>query len=189
MKKILLLLLMTTTLSSFAFAEENKIDFGFHMDAGARYDDLRMCVASDAGVKGGVMADIYFDLNFNLDENSLISVSIPVMRPLLFGIAFQVLQLEPLVNYYYFFGDSDKIVRFVLGGGAGISFHWGPDYNSDFNNRGSDFFAMGPIINIYGGFTIANWQIGIRGFYEPLFTESNGVGTVLGAALVVGASW
>lgn len=188
MKKSFIFLVFITVTCT-VFAENEQVDFGFHIDAGARYDDLRMCVGSTAGVKGGPIADIYIDLDFNLNKNSKLGISIPIMRPLLFGLAFQMLQLEPLVNYYYYFGDYNRNVRFVVGTGLGLSFHWGPDFNSDLQNRSSDFFAMGPIINIYGGLTLGDWHIGIRGFYEPLFSSSNGVGTVIGGALVIGASW
>ena len=69
--------------------------------AGIRYDDLRMCVATPAGVKGGPIADIMASIRFPIDDKSSVSFKIPVMRPVLFGAAFGMLQFEPEVTLEY----------------------------------------------------------------------------------------
>ena len=38
----------------------NSVIFGFKVRAGGRFDNVRMCVASPAGVKGGMAMDVSF---------------------------------------------------------------------------------------------------------------------------------
>ena len=40
--------------------------YGVLFMAGMRHDDVRMCVATDAGVKGGPMADVQLVIRWNL---------------------------------------------------------------------------------------------------------------------------
>ncbi len=128
MKENVFSLFLTCFLSSMVSAESGRdISFGMHFLAGGRYDDVRMCVGSDEGVKGGPIMDIYADLRIPIGEKDYLAVNIPVMRPILFGAAFQMLQFEPQVTYEHHFGDED-ISHFVLGGGLGLVFHYGPDY-------------------------------------------------------------
>ena len=153
---------------------------------GARYDNLRMCVGSPAGVKGGPIMDIYFDIRFPVSENGTLALNIPIVRPILFAAAFQMLQFEPQVTYEYYFGTKGK-PRAVLGAGLGIVFHYGPDYNSSPDNRGESFFAIGPLFSASIGVQFetnkGNWMPGIKLFYAPLFSTEYPVGTVAGGAL------
>jgi hypothetical protein len=159
---------------------------GVHLMAGVRYDDMRMCVSTPAGVKGGPVGDVMFDLRRRLNERSAVALNLPVMRPLLFAAAFQMLQFEPALTYEYRFGSGQR--RAVAGPGIGMSFHYGPDFNSNLENRGEDFFAAGPIVNLLMGIEFekspaSRTIAGLRLFYSPLFSPQRRPGTVLGAAL------
>ena len=175
-----------STASLFAQAE-GPVSFGFSVMFGGRYDDLRMCVATPAGVKGGMMADIAFNTRFNITDTFAINVTLPVMRPILFALAFQMVQFEPVVTFElrHFFQDD---LALVGGFGLGASLHYGPDFRSDLENRGESFFAMGPYISgLFGvglpGFAGKETILGARAFYVPLFSEDRDPGTVLGGAL------
>jgi len=74
--------------------------------------------------------------------------------------------------------------------GMGISFHYGPDYKSDLDNRGDDFFAIGPIVSGLIGYSINNETankkvVGVRLFYTPLYSGESSLspGQVFGAVL------
>jgi hypothetical protein len=125
---------------------------GFKLRLGGRYDNVRMCVATPAGVKGGVAADISLFADIPLEHGTTIHVDLPVMRPILFGFAFKMLQFEPTVALR-FSDQSDERVGWVAGPVLGVSLHYGPDYKSESSgdNRTSDFFALGPIIGAYAG--------------------------------------
>ncbi len=156
--------------------------------AGGRYDNLRMCVASPAGAKGGTMADIMFIKKHKLNENHSLSFNLPVMRPILFGLSFKMLQFEPELTLEYNKLINEKI-DFVMGPGLGISFHYGPDYTSDLSNRSKSFFAMGPFLSWQTGIAFkkeANVKnlAGLKAFYAPLFSKDRATGTVIGGALV-----
>ena len=75
--------------------EAGVFNLGARLRAGGRYDDVRMCVASPAGVKGGPAADISFFFQVPLAARVSLDVDVPVMRPILFGAAFKMLQFEP----------------------------------------------------------------------------------------------
>lgn len=49
---------------------------------GGRYDDLRMCVASPAVARGGLVADITFLPRVHFSAACDMTVKLPVMRPL-----------------------------------------------------------------------------------------------------------
>jgi len=156
--------------------------------AGGRYDNLRMCVGSPAGVKGGPIADIMFITKHKLNENQSLTVNLPVMRPILFGLAFNMLQFEPEVRL-----ESNKFINekidLVSGPGIGISFHYGPDYTSDLSNPGESFFAMGPFLSWQTGIAFKKENklksvAGVKAFYAPLFAKDRSSGTVLGGALI-----
>ena len=73
-----------------------------------------------------------------------------------------------------------------MGPGVGLSFHYGPDYESDLDNRGDDFFAMGPMLNYSVGISFNEdytRNLGVKLFYIPLFGEDDNNGTVIGASL------
>ncbi len=157
---------------------------GVKVMAGGRYDDLRMCVGSDADVKGGPIADIMFLYKKDLSIEKTLALEVPVMRPILFGAAFEMLQFEPQVSLEF----SKKMRNnssLIYGPGVGISFHYGPDYKSSLDDRGDSFFAIGPIISGLVGLQTQNQRVyGIRMFYTPLFSGESSLspGTVLGIA-------
>lgn len=162
------------------------LSYGILYMAGGRYDDVRMCVASAAGVKGGPMADIMFLTKYTFSEKSALTFNLPVMRPLLFGLAFQMLQFEPEFTFQYrkVLNDSKAL---LTGPGLGVSLNYGPDYKSDLKNRGDSFFAAGPFISWQFGLEFRGSQktrvAGIRVFYIPLTAKEHSDGIVLGGAL------
>jgi hypothetical protein len=186
MKKMMIFFCMLFIIPLSVSAEQTRpVTVGIHMTGGLRYDDVRMCVATDAGVKGGAMMDLYFDILIPAGEKGTFLVNIPVMRPILFAAAFEMLQFEPQVSYEYHVGPMDG-TSLVLGGGLGLVFHYGPDYKSSADDRGDSFFAMGPLVNAFAGIQIpskaGNWMPGIKAFYSPLFSPDYNTGQVLGGA-------
>lgn len=187
MKKYALLILIFVSSFYYVSAQDSPtVTIGLHLLAGGRYDDVRMCVGSPAGVKGGPIMDVYLDIRFPLENNNFLIVNIPIMRPILFGAAFQMLQFEPQVTFEHRFDNGDK-PGFVIGGGLGLVFHYGPDYNSSPDNRGASFFAMGPLFTGSAGLLIegkyGNWIPGVKAFYSPLFSADYITGQVLGGGL------
>jgi hypothetical protein len=163
---------------------------GFKIRLGGRYDNVRMCVATPAGVKGGIAADISLFADFPLEHGTLVHVDLPVMRPILFGLAFKMLQFEPTVALR-FSDQSDKKIGWVAGPALGVSLHYGPDYKSgpSGDSRTEDFFALGPIIGAYAGLDFRrpgerfNFQIGVSPYVTPLFglrDPDNHKGIVIG---------
>ncbi|MDJ0763591.1 MAG: hypothetical protein QNJ97_11445 [Myxococcota bacterium] len=154
----------------------NTLIFGIKVRAGGRYDNVRMCVATPPGAKGGPAMDISVFTEIGLKENISLEINLPVVRPILFGIAFQMLQLEPQVTLL-FRGQSNEKIDIVAGPSLGISLHYGPDYNSDRSGdaRGPSFFALGPMVGGYLGLDFKrpdetfNFQLGIHPYAAPLF--------------------
>ncbi|MDA3810211.1 MAG: hypothetical protein PF518_07730 [Spirochaetaceae bacterium] len=187
MKKIIFSISFLLLSIGFISAQTDRpITFGIHVLAGGRYDDVRMCVASQSGVKGGPIVDIYFDIRFPAGENGTIALNIPVMRPILFGFAFSMLQFEPQVTYEYHFGEPGS-PRFVLSGGLGLVFHYGPDYKSSVDNPGDSFFAMGPLFTASAGVQFPGkrgyWMPGVKVFYAPLFSPEYDTGQIFGGGV------
>ena len=180
MNKLSLIFLLFAVLVTFG-ADFNP---GISLNAGYRYDDVRMCVASPAGAKGGMVAEASVLLKWDHEDVS-IGAKIPFFRPILFGIAFKLLQFEP-----EFFATipvgNDK--NWVLTPGAGVTVHYGPAYTADQHNRGEEFWALGPKLT----FTVArsigekgNKYVGLRTFFTPLMGWGEGSvdGIVAGAAI------
>jgi len=168
---------------------ENSFSPGFKIMVGGRYDNMRMCVATPANVKGGPIADMMFLANFALNEKNNLLLEVPIMRPILFGAAFKMVQFEPELTLIHAKSIDEK-KSLIIGPGLGASFHYGPDYRSDSDNRGPDFFAAGPMVTWLTGlqFTTAKKStrlVGLRIFYIPLFSSDSQLspGTVFGAAL------
>ncbi len=166
---------------------------GFKTRIGGRYDNVRMCVATDPGVKGGAAADIsYFrETHFKFDFSG--SIDLPVFRPILFAAAFEMLQFEPDINFLYRH-KNDGSIDYILGVTLGASFHYGPDYKSEQSGEGRrpSFFAMGPSMGMYLGLDfkrpdkIFNFQLGVHPYFTPLFSigdPDNHQGVVVGALL------
>lgn len=184
MKKLILILVITSGLLSAAYADNgDSVSLGVHAVFGGRYDDLRMCVGSAPGVKGGPIADIYLDIRIPAGEMSALAFNLPVMRPILFAAAFNMLQFEPQVTWEYTLTGPGSLET-VLGGGLGVSLHYGPDYTSSRDNPGESFFAAGPFVSGSAGLVLSGtsgaWMPGIKVFYTPLFSEDRPVGTVVG---------
>lgn len=153
---------------------------GIEIMGGARYDNLRMCVASPAGTKGGPMADAALILTFP-GEKITTGVKIPLFRPILFGLAFKMVQFEPELFFRFPLGaDSSWTVM----PGAGVSVHYGPDYNSDRKNYSESFWAAGPTAS----FTVVRKigsgknELGVRPFVTGLFGENDRSGIVAGCS-------
>lgn len=179
-----LLFLCAATITA---GEDRSVTFGFHILAGGRYDNVRMCVGSPRGVKGGPIMDVYADIRFPLSENGTLALNIPIMRPILFAAAFEMLQIEPQLTYEYRFPVESGKPGLVLGGGFGLVFHYGPDYNSDPDNRGESFFAMGPLISASAGILLegksGTWIPGVKAFYAPLFSPDYDRGHTFGGGV------
>jgi len=201
MKKISILLIFLVLSGFFsvlsadddtAFSTDKERALGFKVMTGGRYDDLRMCVASPAGIKGGPVADIKLFMKFRMSLDWSMTVTIPVFRPILFGAAFKVLQYESDVAMEYKMKVSPK-VDFITGPGIGLSYHYGPDYKSGTGNaRTEDFFALGPMVSYYAAFDF-KWpksyatRVGIQLFHISLFrVDEFQYGKVFGGALELG---
>ncbi len=187
MKKFVLFPVLFLYVSAGLPAETGRpVTYGLHILAGGRYDDVRMCVGSDAGVKGGPIMDVYADIRFPVGDRDNLALNIPIMRPILFGAAFQMLQFEPQMSYEHHLGKLEE-PHFILGGGLGVVFHYGPDYKSSMDDRGEDFFAWGPLFSGFLGRQFPgenrSWMPGIKLFYSPLLSDEYRDGMVLGTAL------
>ncbi|MDG5814621.1 hypothetical protein QA601_06010 [Chitinispirillales bacterium ANBcel5] len=189
MKTVYLSLLVLLTLFYSVSAQNNtKISLGINVMLGARYDDTRMCVASPAGVKGGPIADVMFNTRLHFNDTWSVGFKLPIMRPILFATAFDMLQFEPefIVEYTHQISDD---IGLVVGPGLGISFHYGPDYKTEQDDSDPHkFAAAGPFISALIGMKFQSSAgssriIGLRPFYAPLFSDDYRSGTVLGAAL------
>lgn len=188
-KNLLLMVIVTFSISLNVLSQESSTTFGAKVMVGGRYDDVRMCVASDAGVKGGPIADIMFLTRFEKKSNFAYVLEIPVMRPILFAAAFNMLQFEPQITAEFSKALNNN-KNLVLGPGIGVSLHYGPDYKSDFDNKGDSFFAVGPMVSLLFGVNYNKPEnnrkvIGIRPFYIPLFSTDSRYpsGNVIGGVL------
>jgi hypothetical protein len=185
---LLLLSILIHAVFTNGFAAENGYtSYGVTLMAGYRYDNLRLCVASGPGVKGGPIGDIMVNFRKHFDEKNAFGFKLPLMRPIIFGAAFKMLQFEP----EFIFEHSTKVndrYNFVIGPGLGVSLNYGPDYKTGWKSANRvDFFSAGPFISSlfavnFKSTSNLNRIIGIRVFYIPLFTKDHGNGTVAGAA-------
>ena len=156
--------------------DADEIVLGVKLRFGGRYDDVRMCVASAPGVKGGMAADVSFFMDFGVHEGWVIHVDLPVFRPILFAASFKMLQFEPSVTAKYRV-RTGRAVDVIVGPTLGLSMHYGPDYKSAGSGAGrtASFFAMGPIFGGYLGLDFPrpdkafNFQVGISPYVTPLF--------------------
>ncbi|ERP39039.1 hypothetical protein [Chitinivibrio alkaliphilus] len=167
--------------------------WGGRAGGGVRYDDMRMCVATDSGVAGGPMADIAVTAGYEISGDKLLRLSVPLMRPLLFGLRFDMVQFEPDITLEYYRNVDESLKRY-FGPGAGVSLHYGPDYSSGTgDDRGDDFWAVGPYFSFVKGvkFIDSNSSLGLRGAYTPLvpLDSDRSVGTVLSIAIEYGRTF
>lgn len=174
-------------------SHNDSLSFGVKIRAGGRYDNLRMCVATPAGVKGGPAADISFLIEFNTKDDKVLSIDIPVFRPILFATSFEMLQFEPSATLKYRKQISSQL-DFIVGPSLGISFNYGPDFNSENTgiNRTESFFSIGPTIGSYFGIKFnhpeksCGMELGISPYVTPLFSINNSYnnnGIVIGGLL------
>jgi hypothetical protein len=169
-------------------SEKGQSTLGINVSAGGRYDNLRMCVATPAGVKGGPAADIQLIFTKHLDNHRALGFKLPLMRPLLFGAAFKMVQFEPELSFGYRAPTNTKLA-WIVEPSVGISLHYGPDYRADARDSDAErFFAAGPFLATFVGVGWTSEQqrlrsVGIKPFYTPLFSAERKPGTVLGAAL------
>ncbi|MHC1703564.1 MAG: hypothetical protein AB9846_06620 [Tenuifilaceae bacterium] len=190
MNKLLLLagVLLSLAYSSYGQdSEKSKKSYGILFMSGGRYDNLRRCAATSAGTKGGPIADIMLVTRKTISDKYALTFNLPVMRPILFGLAFKMLQFEPEFILEMNKHLSDR-VDLVAGPGVGVSFHYGPDYKSELKDPDNSFFAIGPFFSWQTGIAfkrdgIAKSTVGLKAFYTPLFAKDRNVGTVLGGAL------
>jgi len=156
--------------------ESRAVILGVALRAGGRFDNVRMCVASPAGSKGGPAADVSVFADVAVSDTASLRVNIPLMRPILFATAFTMLQLEPEIGLI-FRRRSQGRVDLVGGPTLGLSFHYGPDYLSERSkeSRSPSFFAMGPQVGGYVGLDFKrpgeafNFQLGLSPYVAPLF--------------------
>ena len=175
------------------FSTDKERAYGFKLMMGGRYDDMRMCVASPAGTKGGPVGDIKMFKKFRMSYDWSMTIGIPIFRPILFGAGFKMLQYESDVAMEYKVKVSPK-VDFVTGPGIGLSYHYGPDYDSERSgdNRTDSFFALGPMVTYYTAFDF-KWpksyatRVGFQLFHVSLFrVDEFQYGKVFGGALELG---
>ena len=175
-KAILIIVLIIASVFSAYAAYAEGFSIGVSVAAGGRYDNVRMCVGSPAGVPGGPAMEplgLVFEYAFN--DNFGMGAYIPVGRPILFGAGFQMLQFLPEVVFNIHVPITDT-VSFVLHPAIGTSLHYGPDYEYDMETRVDDFFAMGPRVSLLGGISLlrdGNHEFiwGLKPYYEYLFTS------------------
>jgi hypothetical protein len=171
-------------------AINDPLRFGIKIRIGGRYDNVRKCVASKTGTKGGIAADISGFADFPVGTGTSVHIDIPVMRPILFAFAFHMLQFEPTVALKFYDKTSNKI-GWVAGPALGVSLHYGPDYKSEASGPGRtpSFFAVGPIVGAYAGLDFRrpgeafNFQLGLSPYITPLFgvvDPQNHRGVVIG---------
>lgn len=163
---------------------------GLQLRFGGRYDNVRMCVATPAGVPGGPAGDMAFFMTFPMGETWEVTTTIPVFRPILFGARFQMLQFEPQVTFTrrYVRDNAD----FLIGPSAGLSFHYGPGYTSESSGAGREpsFFAMGPMFGAYAGVDfdrkdkLFNFQLGISPYVAPLIAAEKGKSGIVAGAML-----
>ena len=188
MRKVLLLIVLTTfgvattgTKPAHAAGGDGEgivpaTIFGIAVRAGGRFDNVRKCVASPTGTKGGIAADISFFADIPVGDTASVHINVPVMRPILFAAAFKMLQFEPEVGLL-FRKVTDGKVDLIAGPTIGVSLHYGPDYTSERSGSGRkpSFFAMGPQIGGYFGIDFKrpderfNFQLGLSPYVAPLF--------------------
>jgi hypothetical protein len=191
MKKILILIGILIGLALSIQAQDNtesKFSHGVLFMAGGRYDNLRRCAATPAGTKGGPIADVMYITKYKFNGNHSLAFNLPLFRPILFGIAFKMLQFEPEFTYEFSKVVSEKL-DLITGPGLGVSFHYGPDYQSQLRDLKNSFFAIGPFFSWQTGIAFKKEgkirsSASIKAFYVPLFAKDRSTGTVLGGALL-----
>ncbi len=197
MKKTCLWMVMASLLPMAASAQDNmsedRVSLGIKIRAGGRYDNVRMCVATPAGTKIGPAMDVSFVTEWGLGDDLVLSLDLPVMRPILFATTFQMLQFEPDLTLKFVRRQSDR-VDLVVGPSLGFSLHYGPDYLSESGGdlRGPSFFALGPRVGAFFGLDLKrpngdfDFQLGFSPYVTPLYSindPDSHEGLVVGGSL------
>jgi hypothetical protein len=188
----LLALLLASSQSEAQSSSPSELVFGIRISAGGRYDNVRKCVASPTGTKGGPAADVSFFTEVGLRPNLSLTFNLPVFRPVLFALAFKMLQFEPDVMLTFRRRATDG-TDVIFGPTLGLSLHYGPDYTSESSGpgRGPSFFALGPMLGGYLALDFKrqssfNFQLGIHPYVTPLFAVNDPAshrGVVVGGML------
>jgi hypothetical protein len=171
---------LPTAASSQEIPSENTVTFGIKISAGGRHDDVRMCVATAAGSKLGPAMDVSFVTAFGLGDDLVLSLNVPVLRPLLFAAKFDMLQFEPDITLKFVAKQGERR-DLVAGPSLGVSLHYGPDFQSELEGdlRGPSFFALGPRVGAYVGVNFKRpsesfgFELGISPYVTPLFSVND----------------
>ena len=126
-------------------------------------------------------AEIALFVEIEISRKVSTTINLPVFRPLLFGAAFRMLQLEPDV-FLNFRHQLSQGLDLVFGPTAGLVLHYGPDYDSgpDDEQRGPSFFAIGPKLGAFVALDFKrpgesfNFQLGLNPYFAPLFATADG---------------
>ena len=164
---------------------------GVKAQAGGRWDRVRMCIATPPGTEGGPAFDIVVFAEKGIGHGASFIVDLPVMRPVLFGVAFDMLQLEPVMGLN-FRDEIGEDLDLIAGPRLGATLHYGPDYRSgdSGDERLPSFFAMGPRFGAYLGLDfvrpaeVFNFQLGLHPYLSPMWAiddPDDHRGTVVGA--------
>lgn len=183
---VAIIVLLAIVSSGVGADEKQGISLGIRILAGGRYDNVRMCVGSPAGVPGGPIGEVYFDIRVPVSDAGTVVINVPLFRPIVFAAAFDMLQLEPVVMYEHSLSDEAG-THPVVGAGMGVVLHYGPDYHSSQDDPGDSFFSIGPLLNGFAGLTIGetNFTAGLKGFFSPLISPDRPTGVVAGGGLEV----
>jgi hypothetical protein len=162
------------------FAETTS-QYGIKIRIGGRFDNVRKCVASQPGTKGGIAADISLFAETPLSDKASLHIDLPVMRPILFAFAFKMLQFEPSVSWRFTHKSGDSKNSVTYGPMLGFSLHYGPDYTYDAkpDTANHAFFALGPTIGGFAGYTFnretgqPRFSLGVSPYVTPLFSVND----------------
>jgi hypothetical protein len=194
-------ILISTIVLSFIMATsvtaESQSQFGIKVRMGGRFDNVRKCVASQPGTKGGIAADISLFAETPLSDKGSFHIDLPVMRPILFALAFKMLQFEPSVSWRFTNTNQNTKNGFTYGPMLGFSLHYGPDYTYDAkpDTAKHAFFALGPTIGGFAGYTFnrssgqPRFSLGVSPYFTPLFSVNDPEkrkGVVIGGLLDAG---
>lgn len=179
--RIFLSVLFFSIVLATTVAAESQSEYGIKVRIGGRFDNVRKCVASQPGTKGGIAADISLFAEVPLSEKTSVNIDLPVMRPILFAFAFKMLQFEPSVSWRFTHTTPDAKKAFTFGPTLGFSLHYGPDYTYDAkpDTAKHAFFALGPTIGGYAGYTFnrssgrPRFSLGVSPYVTPLFSVND----------------
>ncbi len=157
---------------------------------GGRFDNIRMCVATPAGTRGGPAGDISFFVETEAATRISLHFDLPVMRPILFAANSEMLQLDPSVALLFRTPREGKL-DWVGGPLVGVGLHYGPDYRSEASGPGrtESFFAAGPTLGAYAGIDFPrpgkafDFQLGISPYVQPMWGAGGRSGVVAGGFL------